>query len=211
METCQDGQQSRRLKLLLIVTVVLIVRLPFLHQAIQGDDVYYLAEAEHAQIEPLHPTHFHLVYLGNLSDMRGHSHPPMNAWMLGALLAAFGDIREAPFHAVYILFSLAAALAMWSLARRFSPQPLWATLLFIATPAFVINGNSFETDLPFLAFWMASVALFVSGRYLPAALTMALAALTAYQAILLTPILWLYLWLFDRKRRVAWAATLTPA
>jgi hypothetical protein len=199
------------MKIVLIVAVVLAIRLPFLHQAIQGDDVYYLAEAEHAQIEPLHPTHFKLVFLGNLSDMRGHSHPPMNAWILGGLLALFGDIREMPFHAAYIVFSLVAAVAMWSLAQRFSANPLWATLLFLAAPAFVINGNSFETDLPFLAFWMASVALFVSGRYLPSALTMALASLTAYQAVFLTPILWLYLWLFDRKRRVAWAVTLTPA
>jgi len=200
-----------RLKLLLIVAIVLAMRLPFLNHAIQGDDVYYLAEAEHAQIEPLHPTHFKLVFLGNLSDMRGHSHPPMNAWILGGLLAAFGDIREAPFHAAYILFSLMAALAMWSLAQRFSANPLWATLLFIATPAFVINGNSLETDLPFLAFWMMSAALFVSGRYWTAAAAMAMASLTAYQAVFLTPILWLYLWLFDRKRRIAWAVTLTPA
>ena len=42
---------------------------------------------------------------------------------------------------------------------------MWATLLFIATPAFVVNGNSLETDVVFLAFWMASVALFVGGRY----------------------------------------------
>ena len=211
METCQDGQQSRRLKLLLIVAAVLALRLPFLNQAVQGDDVYYLAEAQHAQIEPLHPTHFQLVFLGNLADMRGHSHPPMNAWILGGLLAAFGDIREIPFHAAYIVFSLVAALAMWSLARRFSPQPLWATLLFLATPAFVINGNSLETDLPFLAFWMASIALFASGRYALAALAMVPASLTAYQAVFLTPILWLYLWLFDRKRRAAWVVTLTPA
>jgi hypothetical protein len=210
METRKDGPQSRRLELLLIVAAVLALRLPFLNQAIQGDDVYYLAEAEHAQIEPLHPTHFKLVFLGNLSDMRGHSHPPMNAWILGGLLAVWGDIREVPFHAAYIFFSLAAAIAMWSLAQRFSPQPLWATLLFLATPAFVINGNSLETDLPFLAFWMTAVALFVSGRYLMAAAPMALASLTAYQAIFLMPILWIYLWLFDRERRRGWLATLTP-
>ncbi len=210
METCQDGQQSRRLKLLLIVAAVLALRLPFLNQAIQGDDIYYLAEAQHAQIEPLHPTHFQLVFLGNLSDMRGHPHPPMNAWILAGLLAAIGDIREVPFHAAYIVFSLIAALAMWSLARRFSPHPLWATLLFLAIPAFVINGNSLESDLPFLAFWMASIALFVHARYGAAAIAMVFASLIAYQAVFLTPILWLYLWLFDRKRRAAWAVTLTP-
>ena len=192
------------------LAAVLLVRLPFLNQAVQGDDVYYLAEAQHALIEPLHPTNFHYVFLGNSVDMRGHSHPPMNAWILAGLLAAFGDVYEIPFHAAYIVFSLIAAAAMWSLARRFSPQPLWATLLFVATPAFVINGSSFESDLPFLAFWMASVALFAARRYGAASVTLALASLTAFQAVFLTPILALELWLFDRKRRLAWIVTLTP-
>jgi hypothetical protein len=81
---------------------------------------------------------------------------------------------------------------MWSLGRRFSPHPQWATLLFLAVPAFVVNGNSLETDLPFLAFWMAAIALFCSGRVWLSALPMALAAMTAYQAVFLTPILAVY-------------------
>jgi len=59
------------------------------------------------------------------------------------------------------LFSLIAAFSALSLARKFSPHPLAATLLFLATPAFVINGNSLESDLPFTAFWLLAVALFV--------------------------------------------------
>jgi hypothetical protein len=102
---------------------------------------------------------------------------------------------------------------MWSLARRFSPQPLWAALLFVAVPAFVVNGNSLETDLPFLAFWMAAVALFVwprrVGRVL-SALSMSLAALTAYQAVLLTPILAVYVWIFHRRDRARWLTLLVP-
>ncbi len=97
-------------------------------------------------------------------DLRGHSHPPLNAWPLALLVAASASVKEVPFHAAYIVFSLIAAWSMWSLARRFSPHPLWATLLFLAVPAFVVNGNSFEPDVPFLAFWMASIALFCSGR-----------------------------------------------
>ena len=150
-----------RARLGLIVFVVLLLRLPFVNQAIQGDDYNYLAGAMHAQIDPLHPSDFSYVYLGKPVDARGHPHPPLNMWVLGMLLAIFGDIHEVPFHAVYILFSLVAALSMWWLARRFSPNPLWATLLFLVTPAFVVNGNSFEADIPFLAFWMASMALFV--------------------------------------------------
>jgi hypothetical protein len=125
------------------------------------------------------------------------------------LLALTGDVREVPFHAAFIVFSLIAAFAMWSLARRFSERPLWATLLFLAVPAFVINGNSLETDLPFLAFWMASIALFMRRRPL-ACVAMALAALTAYQAVLLTPILAVYVWLFHRRSAAAWAAIFVP-
>jgi 4-amino-4-deoxy-L-arabinose transferase-like glycosyltransferase len=148
-------------KLILIVVLVFALRLPFLNQAIQGDDPYYLYGAEHAQIDPLHPHHARYLFQGDLVDMRGFPHPPLNAWILAVPLALFGDVREAAFHLWYILFSLIAALSMWSLASRFSDKPLLATLLFLAVPAFVVNGNSFESDLPFLAFWMLAIALFV--------------------------------------------------
>ncbi len=82
----------------------------------------------------------------------------------------------------------------------------------MATPAFVINGNSLESDLPFTAFWLLAIALYVqavdrgSFRVLAAsALAMGLAALAAYQAVFLVPILFLY----GRKWRPAALATLT--
>ncbi|MEO7649941.1 MAG: hypothetical protein ABIZ80_05700 [Bryobacteraceae bacterium] len=187
-----------------------LLRLPFLSQAIQGDDIYYLAGAEHAQIEPAHPNNVSYVFLGDRVDMSGHPHPPLNVWALGALLAAVGDIREVPFHAGYTVFSLLAAWSMWSLAMRFSPQPLWAALLFVATPAFVVNGSSLESDVPFVAFWLASIALFVGQRWVLAALAMVLASLAAYQAVLLTPILGLCAWLFFRRSRMAWMVVLVP-
>jgi hypothetical protein len=194
-------------KTLTIIALVILLRLPFLHQAIQGDDLDYLYGAEHAQIDPLHPLNIHFMFSGEMVDMRGHSHGPMNSWILAILLAAMGDIREARFHLAYTLFSIIAALAMWSLARRFCERPFAATLLFIAVPAFVVNGNSFEADLPFLAFWVASVALFVNAvdresmlALAGSAIAGALAGLTAYQSVLLVPILAVYL--FQRRR--AW-------
>ena len=193
-----------------IVALVLALRLPFLRQAIQGDDLYYLYGAEHAQIEPLHPDHAKFLFQGDLVEMRGNSHPPLNSWILGALLWAMGDVREVPFHLFYSIFSIAAALAVFSLARRFCEKPFFATLLFIAVPAFVVNGNSLETDLPFLALWMLAIAWFVKGveehsafALLGSALAAALAALNAYQGIFLVPILAFYLW--RRKNRSAFA------
>ncbi|PWU12543.1 MAG: hypothetical protein C5B51_00445 [Terriglobia bacterium] len=193
----------------MVLLVVLLIRLPFLNQPIQGDDDTYLKEAEHALIEPLHPAHTFYVFRGAPVDLRGHPHPPLDAWTLAGLLMLFGDVKEAPFHAAYIVFSLIAATAMWSLARRFSPSPLWATLLFAAVPAFVVSGNSLESDLPFLAFWMAAIALFGARRLVSATFAMVLAAMVAYQAVLLVPILAVYLWLFRRRDRASWAVLLT--
>ena len=194
---------------LLIVAIVLALRLPFLHQAIQGDDLYYLYGAEHAQIEPLHPDHATYLFEGDVVSMRGHSHGPLNSWFLGALLWAFGDVKEVPFHAAYTIFSIIAALAMYSLARRLCEKPLLATLLFLAVPAFVVNGNSLEADLPFLALWMLAMALFMQGSraaLIGSAVAAALASLDAYQAVLLTPILGFYLWRQKSRCAVAWAS-----
>jgi hypothetical protein len=198
---------------LIVAALVLALRLPFLRQAMQGDDPYYLYGAEHAQIDPLHPNHTKYLFMGDLVDMRGHPHPPLNSWILGGLLALVGDVREVPFHLAYAVFSLIAAAAMLSLARKFTSRPVLATALFCAVPAFVINGNSLEADLPFLAFWMSAVALFVfavdheSLGWLAAAVIAAgLAGLSAYQGIFLTPVLAVYL--FERRCRwpLAWAA-----
>jgi hypothetical protein len=178
-----------RVKLLLLLALTVLLRLPFLNTPVQGDDHIYLTEAEHALVDPLHPNNVKYVFIGDEVDLRGHSHPPGNAWVLAALLAIFGDVREVPFHAVYIVFSLIAVASMWSIARRFTERPEWATLLFLAVPAFLVNGNSFESDLPFLAFWMASVAMFLSGRAAPTVLCLAAAAMAAYQAVFLIPIL----------------------
>lgn len=202
-------------QVLLVTALVLALRLPFLHQAIQGDDLYYLYGAEHAQIEPLHPQHTHYLFRGEMGDMRGHSHPPLNSWILGGLLAAMGDIKEVPFHLAYTLFSWIAAMSMLALARRFTEHPLLATALFCAVPAFVVNGNSLEADLPFLAFWMAAVAKFVEAverdslqDLAASVIASGLAALAAYQGIFLTPILALYLYQRRRDWTPGWVAAL---
>jgi len=202
-----------RRQIILITLVVLALRLPFLNQAFQGDDVLYLTEAAHAQIEPLHPKHTTYVFMGRDIDMRGQSHPPLNAWFLALLIATLHNVSEIQFHAAYILFSLIAAWSALAIARRFSPHPLLATLLFCATPAFVINGTSLEADLPLVALWLLSTALYILAvdrqstlLLIASSAAMALMALCAYQSILLVPILLLY----GRRWRPAQIAAFTP-
>jgi hypothetical protein len=199
--------------LVAVVLFVLLIRVPFLRQAIQGDDVNYLTAAQYAQINPAHPNHAEFVFLGKKVSMRGHPHPPLNVWVLAGLLAWTGGVDEVTYHAAYAAFSLTAAIAALSLARRFTPFPLWAALLTLSAPAFVVNGNSLESDLPFFAFWLASIALFIravdtrSAKWLAAAaLAMPLAAMTAFQSGMMAPILALYLWRHGRDWKPAWAA-----
>ena len=202
---------------LILAALVILLRLPFLNEAVQGDDVYYLYGAQHAQIDPLHPLHTHYAFMGQEVDMRGHPHGPLNPWVLGTLIAIFGGVREVPFHIAYLAFSLLSAFAMLALARRFCPErALLACALFTAVPAFVINGNSFETDLPFLAFWLISIAYYIRAidtksvwLLVASGIAGALAGLDAFQAGMLMPILGVYLWMHDRKWVAGWIATLT--
>lgn len=200
---------------LALIALVALLRLPFLNQAIQGDDVNYLTAAQHAQIDPLHPSRARFVFQGDWVSMQGHPHPPLNAWVLAALLALMGDVDEPRYHASYAVFSLAAALAALSLARRFCTRPLIAVALFLSAPAFVVNGNSLESDIPFVALWLASMALFVGAvdtgsilRLLAAAVLFPLAAMAAFQSVVLVPILSAYLWQRRRSWRAAWLALL---
>src|ERR1035441_1888437 len=105
---------------LLVLGLVLLIRIPFLNQAIQGDDHIYLTEASHALIDPLHPDNTKYVFQGEEVDLRGQPHPPLDGWVLAGLIAVFGGVKEIPFHAAYVVFSLIAAWSMWSLARCLS-------------------------------------------------------------------------------------------
>ena len=141
-EVCSRPRPARtKLDLILLFAFVLAIRLPFLTQAIGGDDVYYLAAAYHGLVDPLHPNHIWYVFGGRDVTFQGYPHPPGNAWFLCGLLAMVGDVHEVVFHAAYVVFSLLAVFGMYALARRFAQRPLAATLLCGVVPPFVVNGS----------------------------------------------------------------------
>lgn len=199
------------LHLAALLAFAILIRLPFLDQAFQLDDANYLTGAEYVQKDPAHPWLASYVFLGKRFNMTGHPHPPLNVWALGLIRAVLGEVREMPFHTAYMFWTLLAAAAAYSLARRFSARPAIAALLFLVTPAFVVHGNALEADVPFTALWLCSAAAFVravdtgSRRWLlGSAFAIALASLTAYQAVFLVPVLGAYVYLqaCQRKRQV---------
>ena len=74
--------RTRLAQFLVLLVVAMATRVIFLEHPIQGDDYYYLASAMYGQTDPLHPGHAHYVFQGKDVDMRGHPHPPLNAWVL---------------------------------------------------------------------------------------------------------------------------------
>jgi hypothetical protein len=114
------------------------------------------------------------------------------------------------FHGVYLLFSLMMLVGTYWMARRFSPQAEWALLLVALVPAFLVNGNSLEADVPFAACWTLGIAAFLAGNLRLAVPLLACAGLSAYQSAAAVPILWLYLWLYRRDWWRGWVAALTP-
>jgi len=196
--------------LLLAFALILGVRLSYLNHPVQGDDYYYLSSAMHGQTDPLHPNHARFIFQGKEVDMRGHTHPPLNSLVLTAVLWAAGDIRESVFHGVYIAFSLMTLIGVYWLARRFSPQPEWALMLMALAPAFLVNGNSLEADIPFAACWTLGIAAFIGEKPWLAGILLFFFFLGAYQAAVAVPILWLYLWLYRRRWIAGWLLALAP-
>ena len=182
---------ARRTQFFLLVAAAIVMRLLFVQEAVQGDDVYFLYGAEHALVEPLHPLNAKYAFQGEMVDMRGHTHGPVGSWILALLMMVCGGVHEVPFHLFYILFSLIAAVSAWSIASRFTDRAFEAVLLFIVVPPFVVSGNSFEADVPFLAFWLLAVALYLAEHPWLSAAAVVVATLTSYQGVLLTPILFL--------------------
>lgn len=173
--------------MLLLALFVAAVRAPFFRHPLQGDDIYYLKGAEHARTDPLHPHQAQYVFHGRLVSMLGHPHPPLNAFLLGLLP------RSLPVQRLwYGALMLAAVLACYGLARRFTQHALAAALLFACTPVLWVSANTFDSDVLFLACLVSGAAFYVHGRPWLAAIPLFLSGLAAYQAVVLIPVLWLF-------------------
>jgi hypothetical protein len=91
------------------------------------------------------------------------SHPPLVPYVLAAVSAVAGGFEEVWLHLAFAAFSVAAAVAVFLLSKRFTRRPLAATLLVVASPVFVLGAQSLMTDMPSFALSSLALALFVRG------------------------------------------------
>lgn len=187
------------LDLALVTLFVLLITLPFLWQPFNVDDHVSLDFAANQRQNPfqLHVDEYYLLGIDR-TEWRD-TNPPVLHMYLALVTVLTGSDSEPVLHLGYLLFPLVAAFSMYYLARRFTGHPLLATLLLLATPAFMTNAHMLMGDLSMTALSMAATALYIHGvdrnsnRYLALSSMLAMLAIfTSYQALALLGLLPLY-------------------
>lgn len=211
-----DQSWRKRLELPFLLLLVLAVTIPFLGQAVQADAHQFI---DWAKLELDHPLWQHLPdydYFGiNYPGNSYHdTHPRLHSLYLSMWLRITGgNLSEWLLHLEVIIFPAIAAAFMYLLARRFKVNAFIATLLFVISPAFLVNSQLIMIDVPGVAFWLAAMYLYIRGvdenriiYLVTSTVFLTLGIFTLYQNLSLLPLAFLYL-ILSRKIK---ARTLTP-
>ena len=139
--------------------------------------------------------------------------PPLACYYLAAVTAIFGW-GEFAVHLALLLPAIAVVLGTYRLAKLVCQQPLFAALLALFMPVFMISANTAMCDVSMLAFWVWAVVLWMEGlpanstwKLALAATFIGLAALTKYYGACLLPLLAAYA-LVQRRPLRHWAGFL---
>src|SRR5579885_54290 len=182
--------RSRRQDLAFLAAFTLLLHVPFLNQAVEGDEINYLDFARHILIRPLAPFDFQYVFHGKWVQAAGHPHPPLDSYLLALAWKIRGHFSIHFFHVFYLTFALGISFATYAIAARFTRRPLWAALLAAASPLIQVNTNTLASpESPGLALLLSGAAAFFWRRFLLSGLALTLAGLTELQALALGPIL----------------------
>jgi hypothetical protein len=208
----RPSARSRRQDLAFLAAFTLLLHVPFLNQAVEGDEINYLDFARHILIRPLAPFDFQYVFHGKWVQAAGHPHPPLDSYLLALAWKIRGHFSIHFFHVFYLTFALGISFATYAIAARFTRRPLWAALLAAASPLIQVNTNTLASpESPGLALLLSGAAAFFWRRFLLSGLALTLAGLTELQALALGPILLLEYGIRRKRPPLgAWLAALAP-
>ncbi len=195
-----------------LAALTLALHLPFVAQPFHSDDIPFLDIARNVFQNPLFPLDMPYIVIGRHVSMWGHTHPPLDSYLIAAIiLLNGGTASEVVLHSVHLFFPLLATVSFYFLARRFVQTPFLATAIFACVPTLAVAAHTVMTDVPLLALWLCGVAIFVHGIDGNAPRLEALAVLPligavfmAYQGVALIPLLGFYAFQRGRlKKRTA--------
>ena len=203
--------------MLVLLLCVVGVNVPFLNQAFHMDDGIYLLLAHNVDRNPWFPQDRSILFEGLYgTDLASTEHPwPFTSYLM-ALCGYIGGFSESCLHLGFLVFPIVLACSMYAIARRHTHHPALASMTVLALPVVCVLSHTLMTDVPLLALWVASVALFSrgvdSGRMSLVWLGTAvgtLGSLVSYSGFCLVLLLALYgiLW---RKRAAVLTALIVP-
>jgi Dolichyl-phosphate-mannose-protein mannosyltransferase len=172
--------------------------IPFINKAYFQDSYIFLKPAEQILKTPLDPYGIVSEYLGPLIFRQ--THPPLTSYLI-APVAYFGDImKEWQVNAIFILLAGLTAFSVYHAAKKLTPSPLAAALLFVSTPAFLVSSSQVNADPVALVFWVMSTALFLSAvdngataLFVAAGVAAGLSCLASFTSLCLFPLFGVYL------------------
>ncbi|MFA5801960.1 MAG: glycosyltransferase family 39 protein [Thermoleophilia bacterium] len=195
-----NPQKESQIKVFLVIAAaVLVLTVPFINQPFNQDDRDFVEFARASSSDITNIKLENYTYAGKFFKSYRDPHGPLLTTYLGMTLRMGTAESEALFHGLYLIFPLIAAFSMYYLARRFTSEPLIATLLLLFTPGFMVLSHTLMDNLPGLSLALAAATLFIQGadkddsRLLAASgVVMTLAAVTAYQTLSVVPALIFY-------------------
>jgi 4-amino-4-deoxy-L-arabinose transferase-like glycosyltransferase len=201
-----------------IVALVLLAVVTFAGRAVNLDEPQYLHVAASAAFHDwLFPQSASWTFFGvPYPNMTSQTHLPVGEYYLAMLFKLVGRFSAVRFRLLFAVFPLMSAICFYRLARRFTSDPLWAVLIFVASPAFFVMGSTLMMDLPMLAFLLAGLSCYFNNPERPrrlwfVAIFFILAAGAGYTT--LVPIACLLAWaVVNRRPKIEWIAlTAAPA
>lgn len=192
--------------------IVLAVALPYITKPVHMDGPVTIAMARHILAHPLDPLGYRINWDGRVHRGYELNNPPLTGYLL-ALGIAVAGVSEVSLHATETVMVALGAVSILGLARRWCRHPWAVVLLVLVSPAFLPSQNVMF-DVTLLALWVAALWAWVEGieRDAPAlwwlgALLTGLAIHTKYSALVLVPLLVVYV-LLRRRYRALWGLVL---
>ncbi len=202
--------------LLLIGITVLGLGL-FAGKAFHVDDTLFIWCGQHIQQYPLDPYGFTVNWFG--TEMPMHEimrNPPLMPYYLAIICSLIGW-SEPAVHLALLLPAIACVLGFYSLAKRWTKEPLLAALIGLFTPAFFVSSTTAMCDTTMLAFEVWAIIFWIRAhetrrtvQYVLSALFLAAAALTKFTGLTIIPLLLVYSVVRERKFIFQTLALLLP-
>lgn len=178
----KPGEASSTVEAAGVAFVFALALLVFVNKPVHMDDPVFIGIAKSLLKDPLHPFAAQINWVGVTRSVFYEDNPFFLNYYYALVMLLFGE-KEWILHVAYLLFPTVAAVSTYSLAGRRGLNPLLSSALFLSTPALFVSATTLMADVPLIAFYIASCALYYKMQSQPSARTGLLLALSVSIAI----------------------------